>query len=433
MKRLLLVLLMAGLLSAFLSAADFGGNLEDSTYYHYASDSSFFHADTLALWLNTEVWKDTDLYIQGNYTYTTEQPYAFDLISFKLENRSASLVNYTLGRFYTYDFSGYVFSGRLDGAAVNLNYPWGVISARAGYTGLLFNTSNIEMTLADQNDPDGVFDLEAPRLINGIEVELPDLFLMQNLKLGFWAQFDLRPDSEVTAENEVVPSSTGGKISSQYLGAELNGSPLENLYYDAFVYLGTGRTLSYINSKYTYKPMLSFLGSGGVRYFFPQMLSSKLDFRFLYSSGDEDYTSSFLEGNSDGYATSFTPVTGKNLALVFNPKLGNIFFTRLNYSLKPFEDKGDDILKHIQMELTNVIFFRPTTGQISGGGVNTTSTSSLYLGTEIDGTVNFRPFSDLGLSLTSGVFIPNTADNGAFSAALRKTEFLARLGLSFSF
>lgn len=433
MKRLLFVLLLLCFFAAFLSAVDFGGNLEDSTYYHYESDSSFYHADTLALWLNAYLWKDTDLYIQGSYTYTTDQPYAFDLVSFKLENRSVSPVNYTLGRFYTSDFSGYVFSGRLDGAAVKLNCPWGVLSAQAGYTGLLFNTSAIEMTLADRQDPEGVFDFEAPRLIKSLEVELPDLFLMQNLKFGLWEQYDLRPDSEVTAEGEVLPSTTGGRISSQYLGAELNGSPRENLYYDVFAYFGTGRTLSYISSKYTYKPILSFLGSGGVRYFFPQILSSRLDFRFLYSSGDDDYTSSFLEGNTAGYATNFTPVTGKSLALIFNPGLGNIFFTRLGYSLKPFEKNGNDVLKQMQMELTNIIFFRSTTGQISEGDVNTTEDSSLYLGTEIDGTVNFRPFSDLGLSFSAGAFIPNTAEGGAFSASQRSLEFLARLGLSFSF
>ena len=432
MKKYTLLTILILITTAGVFGLDFGGNLEDSTLYYHASDSDIYHADTVSFWLRTGVWKDTALFAQGSYTYSTDQAYAFDIDLFKVENKSLSFLNYILGRFHTSDFSGYVFNGRLDGASGTLNFPWGQISAQAGYTGLMFNTSAIEMTLADQQDADGVFDLESPRLVGGVEAVLPDIFLMQDITAGLWLQFDLRPKSEVTSAGEVIPQTTGGKLSTQYFGVKVNGSPVLNLYYDAFAFLGTGQTLSWINSTYVYKPLISFLGSAGARYYLPELLSSVADVRILYSSGDKDSASSFLEGNTDGNGTTFTPVTAKSSALVFNPKAGNLVFIKAGYSLKPFSSMPGDMLNRIQVNLTGVTFFRPTTGQISESGINPAS-SELYLGSEIDGTVNFRPYSDLGLSLSGGVFMPNNKSGGAFLESQRTTEFLIRLGLSFSF
>lgn len=112
--------------------------------------------------------------------------------------------------------------------------------------------------------------------------------------------------------------------------------------------------------------------------------------------------------------------------------MGNIIFSRLSYSIKPLSDLENSVLSNIQMELTDLTYFRSTAGAISESGINGTS-DSLYLGTEIDGTVNFRPYSDLGISISSGVFIPNNGTDGAFVESLRGIEFLARAGISFSF
>jgi hypothetical protein len=57
------------------------------------------------------------------------------------------------------------------------------------------------------------------------------------------------------------------------------------------------------------------------------------------------------------------------------------------------------------------------------------ASSSRYLGTEIDLAARLRPFSDLGLALTAGAFLPG----GAFRTAYREAEFGGRIELSFSF
>ncbi|MCK5198114.1 MAG: hypothetical protein KAR21_07175, partial [Spirochaetales bacterium] len=310
-----------------------------------------------------------------------------------------------------------------------------IISAKAGYTSVLSHeSSNIEMTAGDQN---GVYfnnffdDFAQPRIVGGVGAFFPDLYLHQDLKAGVWAQIDRRIDSNLIRVDSPVPSGLGGKLDTQYFGLVLSGPLVSSLFYDSFAWLGTGRTLSYIDNTYSYEPIVSFLGSLGLRYYMKDFLYSRISFRFLYASGDDDYTSSFTEGNTEGNATNFIPISKKSMALVFSPQLGNILFTQISYSLKPFSNSGNRALKNIQLELTDINFFRSTTGQISESGINPSSTS-LYLGTEIDGTVNFRPFSDLGVSLTGGVFIPANGEDEAFLDS-RDVEYLGRLGLSFSF
>ncbi len=435
MKRIVRITVLFLLAAGYGYSFDFGGNLEDSTYYYYDDSSSMYHSDNLSLWVRTPIWKNADVYFQGSYTYTTDDAVFFDLDYLRIESNRSSAVDYTLGRISVSDFSGYVFNHKLDGMSLAYNIPWGVIRVSAGYTGLLFdNSSSLIMTLADQNDDDTatLYSLAAPRFVSGLEVLLPDLFLHQDMHIGVWSQVDMRNKDDVVAEGTTAVSSIGGKLNTQYFGAGVSGPLSPSLYFDGFAYLGTGRTLSYIDGVYTYKPVVSFLGSAGIRYYSNAFFYSRISFRFLYSSGDSDYHSSFLEGNTNGDGTNFIPVSRQSLALVFSPQLGNIFFTRLSYSLKPLSEQKSPLLRNIQTELTANNFFRSTTGQISEGGINPSS-SALYLGTEVDGTVNFRPYSDFGVSLSGGVFIPNNGTDGAFLESQQKVAFLARLGLSFSF
>ena len=419
------ILLIAGftLLTVLTFGFDFGGSLDDSTIYQYSNSSTFYHADTLSLWLKTELWEDTNLLVLGSYTYTTDNPWFFDLNYLKVENKSASLLNYSFGRISASDFSGYIFNHKMDGASITVNMPSFILNANAGYTGFLFNTNSVvKMTTADRTGTSyGDFpqSFASPRIVGGIQAFFPDLIFGQDLKTEVWAQLDMRNESDLT---------TGKKLDTQYYGFTLSGPLISSLYYDSFAYLESGKAHSGLGDDYT---VLSFLGSAGLRYYMEEFLFSKISFRFLYSLGDADFTSSFTEGNTEGNATVFVPISRKTLAMVFSPKLGNIFFTSLNYSLKPFSGMDTRVLQNIQLELTEVNFFRSTTGSISAGEINPDS-KSLYLGTEIDGTINFRPFSDLGLSLSGGTFIPANGSGGAFLST-RKVEYLGRLGLSFSF
>jgi hypothetical protein len=120
-------------------------------------------------------------------------------------------------------------------------------------------------------------------------------------------------------------------------------------------------------------------------------------------------------------------VSASSFGAIFSPRPANLFVGEASYSLKPLSGTGTKVLQNFQTMVKALIFLRPTTGAISEAGVETDSKES-YLGTEIDGVINFRPFSDLGTSLTLGYFFPNT------EAFLDRTgEFQGKFTFSLSF
>ncbi|RKX87494.1 MAG: hypothetical protein DRP58_02675 [Spirochaetes bacterium] len=425
-------LLMVFFISTSLFSLDWGGNLEDSSIAYISDSTNIYHDDTLSLWLATDLWDNADVFVRGSYTYTTDKLWFFDLDRLELNIDESPSINVSLGRLAVSDLSGILFNQKLDGISLILNSYDSIISATAGYTGSLFKeSSNVTMSIADKSDmsDDSVL-FASPRIITGINMLFPESFKNQDIKISFWQEKDLRK-SNLMSEGPSAPTGLGGNIDILYFGIGSSGKIIPSLFYDTFSYLGMGKTLSYISSSYTYKNILSYLGYAGLRYYIPEALNSQISFKFLYTSGDSDHNSSFLEGNTSGQSTLFIPISKTSVALIFSPSLGNIFFTQLGYSFKPFFKSQSSLLKKIQLELMDINFFRSTTGQISESGINPAS-NSLYLGTEIDGTVNFRPYSDLGVSFSTGIFIPSSGGVNAFQNS-KDIELLLRLGLSFSF
>jgi hypothetical protein len=96
-------------------------------------------------------------------------------------------------------------------------------------------------------------------------------------------------------------------------------------------------------------------------------------------------------------------------------------------------ETGIRTVDKFQTSIDGLVFFRNTAGSISTGNTNPDSSDG-YLGSEVDLTLSFRPFSDLGISLASGLFFPN--DDGKKSALLESeesVEIAVRLDVSFSF
>jgi len=97
----------------------------------------------------------------------------------------------------------------------------------------------------------------------------------------------------------------------------------------------------------------------------------------------------------------------------------NIAAVTLSYSIRPFADMKDaPSIQNLQGILKAIPFFRTSTGAISAseglaaGSVSSglsSSLSNLYLGTEVDMIVNYRPLSDLGVALQGGLFMPNSS------------------------
>jgi hypothetical protein len=257
-----------------------------------------------------------------------------------------------------------------------------------------------------------------------LQVELPETLGRQSLVVAVVAQQDLRSEDQLLKEGDPGPvAGAGGRLSTEYLGLALRGPLASALYYELFGYLGTGRMLSYsaIDAAYSYEWMLGGLLGAGLKYYREQWLSSRAELRLLLATGDEDYTDSFIEGNTEGLATTFTTISQPELALLFSPRLGNLLVAEASYSLRP--------AKFLQTLLKASFFLRPTLGRVSEGLVDPALSSSRYLGLELDASARLRLFSDLGLVFTAGVFLPGSA----FPAGSRQADFGMRAELSFSF
>jgi hypothetical protein len=276
--------------------------------------------------------------------------------------------------------------------------------------------------VSDDADEDDF--LAPPRLLGIIAFSLPDFIAGQTVDVSVVGQGDLRDEDDLPEGQ--------GTLHTVYVGGGVSGPVVSTLFYDLYGYFGGGRTLSDLGGFYSYKPIQSYLVGATLQYFMPQAAQSVVSLGYLYSSGDKDH-GSFFEGNTEGASKAFVGLTPPSFGAVFSPRLGNLMVTDLGYSVKPFSGSGSRSLEEFQTELSVLGFFRPTTGVISEPGINPSS-DDLYLGTEVDLALNFRPFSDLGFSLVNGVFFPNTgSSDSAFLEDAVSSEYNVTLRATFSF
>jgi hypothetical protein len=435
MKAKLFLLTGALLLAAAMPGMtyDFGGKLDNATSPTVSSGNvNLLQEDKLALWVETEIGDELKLTAQASftlpYTYSfsaesgdlTPTPFwNLDLLTLQGEKLLDNGMHRsgTLGRFQAADFSRYLFTDTLDGLEVGWQQARFNASLAVGTTALQFQPyTSVKMSLADEADTfytedDSLADkLAPPRLIALVELEYPELIGGRDLLLAMVLQQDLRDPDEFPP--------TGGRLNTQYLGAGLRGTMAPALYCNFFTYLGTGSMLS--ASGLEHDGIASVLAGASLRWFREDLLFSRAELKLLFASGDEDFAA-FLEGNTDGMATAFQPISRPELALVFSPTLSNLGVLEASYSVKP-ADK-------LQLLLKGLVFMRPTSAPVSDGRVDAAS-DALYLGSEADLVVRWRPYSDLGLACSAGIFLPGSE---AFSSAYQDPELEGRIEISFSF
>ncbi len=453
MKRGALTALSAILLLGtlqFASAYDFGLTLDNKSNLSFDSSlsgTSLSQEDTLAAWFSANLGANTTLYAQGSYQFTLDRYYLFDIDQLYVDTTQTNPLGYNgkftlrAGRIQDSDMSGKVLNGRLDGLKFELAYPREDVSMTFGYTGLMLKpTSTVVMSQMDNQDlGNSNILLGPPRLVAQTTVRFPNFVGFQTLSFDFIAQFDLRSSKSVVPVGQITSvGNSGGLLDTQYLGMKLNGPITPRLFYNVFSYLNTGSTLSYVldtssgtGSSYQYRAIMAYAGGGSID-LYPAFLKSHFGLEGVYSTGDGDATS-YLEGNTSGAYTSFIPINqDTTYALIFVPQLGNSARVGANFSLKPFFTSESELLRTFQLELKSYAFFRPIAAQpVSGAGVQT-GVGGPYLGTEIDAYVRSRPFSDLGLQISVGTFIPNSGAGRPFPSG-EPVSFQAGLEAIMSF
>lgn len=400
--------------------ATWGGTVDSSGSLETTDD---FDDPTWETSVSTALWgralfpvrQDAEIAVTGqvSYTWSDDRPYLVDVDAFHLAGRypglfgASSVVRATAGRFLISDVSSFIVNDRVDGLEAELAFPAVRIGLSAAYTGLLLNpVSRIVMTdadLADAGDGDEFFG--ARRLIGKAELSLPELFARQTATVSAIGQWDLR-DAEQDEET----------IDSGYLGLAFDGPIVPGLFYELTSSLSpwTAR----LNNET--EQGLGLLLSTRLRYFRPDWLSSQFGLLGVMASG------------AGPVLDPFVTITRADVGIILDLSLQNIAFGEVSYSIVPFQTARNRVLRDLQVGVSSRTFFRVSTDEVPDTSAVDPLSDGQLIGTEAMLDLGWRVLSDLGMSLSGGVFMPATGSFGVFSDE-RPLTFTAQLQLSTSF
>ncbi len=404
---------------------DWGGFAESSSELQWEGETNFQQDLEAGIWLNAQFSENASLRTAAKYQFNLDRSFFVDINQFvftgthPIETESlTSRISYRLGRFNFADFIGYVLDHNLDGADIEIELPWGSLSAGAGYTGLTFvPNSRILVTQSDigvhLGAPSNGYQTAPPKTIGRFEIAFSQL-LEQDVNVSLLAQQDLQQENDLLTADD--------RIFTEYLGIGVAGSMSRDLYH---------RFYSFINYGHGAYSTLGYLAGGEFTYYMEDFNYSRLKLRGFYSSGDPEQGSYYGGYGGSDYSNHFIPLSHSDqFGIAFSPSPGNISVGELSYSIKPLSSIYDG---ELQLELSALSFLRSTTGAISEPGVSSTS-DQLYLGSEADLRVNYRPFSDLGITLSGGVFMPNNySADSPFADSRSEVEAVGRLDISFTY
>jgi hypothetical protein len=425
MKSVLLIL--AGLVlaagTAFAFEPDFGVTLDTSSVVSTGVvDTTAQDVYKAAVWGELFQTMDKggslDLVAQGSYRYTVDRPYIFDVDLLRFTGLFAgalgegTAVELKAGRFNFSDVTKLILDQTMDGVQVALMFSGFQVRFAGAYTGLLLNpSSNIRISADDQQEANDNSVFFGPKRVVAQAYLGSDSLALQAL-----AQFDMRGNS------------ASQTIDTQYLGIVGTPRVTPNLYLDYNFTASYGQATS--GSKTT--NLISAMGGFGFRVYAEDLGASRAHVKVTYATG---FTPIVLLTNNFSLE-DFRPITQPSVGLAFSPPLANLLYLDVGYSFRPFFKNSSNILSNIQPEVGARVYFRdPIPLLVSGTpadiGVKDLNASSnaLYLGTEVEAGVLARIFSDLGLSVRGGVFIPSSGGSNAFTSS-RDIGFVLKIEAS---
>jgi hypothetical protein len=320
-----------------------------------------------SLWLN-HFWADnaeTRYSFAGNffYLYNEEEYHIFDTDLLRLGIKKGGLfggstvLDASLGRFRFSDPTGIALDHLADGARARFDIGSAAITAAAGYTGLLTKPeASVNMTVSDIMDDDDDDVYFAPkRLFEQVRLEIPGVPEGHTLSMEMLLQQDLRNDDDEQERD------------SMHFSTALEGGLVQGLMYNlsgVYAWDQTNDTGGYYGSGELYLFMESFYGS-------------------RISAG-------VLGGSED-----FFTVSSPTLGLVFSPAPANLMRVSADYSIRPWAERFDPVLRNLQFTAGGRAFYY----------------DGEYTGMEAEGGIRFKPASDIGASLKGGMYLPDDGPN----------------------
>jgi len=132
-----------------------------------------------------------------------------------------------------------------------------------------------------------------------------------------------------------------------------------------------------------------------------------LSFEYAFGSGDSDRTSvtDTEGGNASGRDKNFLYFGYIPTGYALFPRLSNLHLYRAGLSLRPMEK--NTLFRHLTVGIDYYKFYKDK----AGGGISDSEATqdSHDVGSEVDLTLGWRIFSDLGCSVNYGHFMPGEA------------------------
>lgn len=378
MKRILTFLIIAGGITMYAAALDFGVNLSNSTELNGTNKTfNISQANAAEVFVTFPVKDFSSIYISGEARFSGIFPInpkgAAQLLpihqAFRLKRTdwSGSKIfneiglQWSVGRTSFNDYSNKILSGLFDGGKIGLTIKNADIAFALGYTGLTYKT-DAQIKL----DPDDAYRLNdnskvlAPqRLFFLLSASFQEVIPSHTIGIDAIAQFDLL---KLT-----------GRTHTQYFMPYIHGRIGRNINWQYWIALQLGEA-----SKFTYS-----LASGlAVQYFNP-------NWRYFTVTGKLNWAA----GNYDGTGPMgrFKPITDRKQTVVANGLISSFSDTLtggLTVNARPIQG--------LLTELSYILLTSPNTKK-----------DPAYVGSELSAKVAYQFHNDFDASFTGGIFIPN--------------------------
>jgi len=381
------------------AAADFGLVLSEGFLAEHSDGTDTANKITIAPWLSFPLG-DADIYVSAGLSANYEEKFFFvpELfraeLSYRANSDSYPGFGVRLGRIKWQDITRFTAIGTFDGAEVLADLGSAQLGLAALYTGLLYkDTADINTSPGDTKDYGAAFewnDFEgtyfAPRrLLASLYGDFPAFPSGRgNIQAGLMAQFDFSGAKEA--------------FNTQYLLIRYS------FYYKSFDLAAAGAIELENTEGDGLRAAYAFSAEGGWQ---TGLLVDRLSLGLRWSSGDGPASASFF------------PLTREAQGVAFRPVLSGMMILRANYQAR--------LLPSLSAQLGGRYFIRTDSTSYVDPYIQN---GSYLLGTELDGTVLWLPFSDLSFSLSGGLFFPRTGAAMAENAPLR---WAVNMGAIFSF
>jgi hypothetical protein len=333
----------------------------------------------------------------------------------------AAVWGFSVGRQPAEEFSGFVMDTQVDGAQISYRSATTELRSLVGYTGFRLRDSAVFVgSPAERGDSGNTF---APsRALALVSVSFPELLSRQSILLTGIADLDVPelPSSEVGGE----PST--GRYHSLYGGAGLTGPLSTRMFYTLFGYYQRPSYGAGEDDGNSYSGHAA-AGGGSLRYYLEELAYSTLQLRGAVASGDAGHAARTGDFSGDT-STLFTPVNDPAVSEFFEVQFSNIWFSELQYSLRPFAPDYPT-RSGFTAQVGVQAIGRPT----SGAGTVASASADLdsgYLGTAGFAELRYRAGPNLSVSGVVDVFWP--ADLLVQSGSYASERPLTRIGIDAS-